>query len=424
MDSSCQPTPRTLPLDPAQLRPKAGHQSKARLVCRVETSFQDEYREIWDRAALRLGASIYMSYDWTRLWWQFYGSNHLLRVFIFTVENEVVGIVPVCIDCLRVWPLRFRVAKLVGSNIPPKVFNPPVHPEWAGAIFQRILRQLFQEDACDLLSFGPVSALYPPSESLFKACKDESALISHARETSDTVHTIWELPHTLDEFYQSLSRNERKNRKADFKKLEQEHGAKIEVLSSSPEAEAEFENFTRQHAAQWRREGKPGHFGAWPRALEYNRALVDAQAKLGRVRFVRIQSNSGTLASIYAFAFGGSYYCELPARSADPQWNRVSLGPAGIVAAIGAAIAEGMTRLEGGLAHYDYKLRLRATEHRASIVRVVGKKLRSRLSSRFFGGLRLCLLFSYHKLWYQRLAPRLSQERTRSQWPFWLRLDF
>jgi hypothetical protein len=365
-----------------------------------------------------------MSYDWSRLWWEFYGGNQPLRIFLFRVDNEIVGIVPVYIDCVRLWPLRFRIAKLVGSNIPPKVFNTPIARTWAEQIFEKIVLQLFQEDSCDALSFGPVSALYSPVEALLKASAGKPGLVSKATASRTGVHSVWFLPQTLDDYYQSLSRNERKNRKADLKKLQSDYDASIEVVSNAQQVKEEFDDFVRQHAAQWHAEGKAGHFGAWPQATEFNRALVDAHGKLGRVRFVRILAKGRPISSIYAFALGGSYYCELPARSLDPQWDRLSLGPAGIVAAIEVGIKEGMTRMEGGLSHYEYKMRLNAKEYATMTVRVVGKGFASRVGMWILLALRFCVLLAYHKLWYGGIAPRLPAAFKQSQWRFWLRLDF
>src|ERR1035441_9174106 len=97
--------------------------SKDHLKCRFETAFEglEPFRSCWDDAVIRLGGSIYMSYDWCRTWWQFYGQGKELRIFLFTSADRVVGILPLYIDSLGWGPLRFRVARLVGANIPPKV---------------------------------------------------------------------------------------------------------------------------------------------------------------------------------------------------------------------------------------------------------------------------------------------------------------
>jgi CelD/BcsL family acetyltransferase involved in cellulose biosynthesis len=396
------------------------------LDCTLVTSFDalEHLRASWDDAAIRLGGSIYMSYDWCRIWWEFYGGNQRLRIFIFRFEKQIVGIVPIYIDCVRLWPLKTMVAKLVGSNIPPKVFSPPIDPTWAEQIFGAIAHQLFQEDECHALSFGPVSELYLPMKSLLSACRRMPSSVSKATTTQSGVHTVWSMPKTMEEYYQSLSRNERRSRKADLKKLQTEHSARIEVVSDAEQVKHEFDNFMRQHTEQWRAGGKAGHFGAWPNAGEFNRSLVAAHGKLGRVRFIRMAVTGGTIANLYAFAFGGSYYCELPARSLDPQWDRFSLGSAGIVLTADAAIKEGMARMEGGLGHYDYKIRLKAKEYTAITARIAAKGFPNRLRMLLFTALRLGLLCGYQKVWYRRIVPHLPLSARRPQWGLWLRLDF
>ena len=92
------------------------------LECRLETTFDhlDELRKTWDAAVLELGGTIYMTYDWVRVWWEFYGIGKELRIFIFRAGDKIVGIVPVYIDSWGCWPIRFKVAKLVGSNTSAK----------------------------------------------------------------------------------------------------------------------------------------------------------------------------------------------------------------------------------------------------------------------------------------------------------------
>src|ERR1035441_2831019 len=111
------------------------------LHCRLETSFAklSEFRETWDSAASRLGGSIYLSYDWARLWWEFYGDGKALRIFIFSVGDQIVGILPIYVEVIRFGPISLKIARLIGSNIPPKVFNPPVDPALADDVFQQVL---------------------------------------------------------------------------------------------------------------------------------------------------------------------------------------------------------------------------------------------------------------------------------------------
>ncbi len=397
------------------------------LQCRLECSFEklDPMRSIWDEATARLAGSIYMSYDWCLNWWEFYGRGKELRIFIFSAAGRVVGILPLYIDSIGFRPVRFKVARLVGANIPPKVFDPPIDQAWAGPIFEQILTRLFEADRCDLLSFGPVSELHKAAEKLAEASCAKTGLVTPADLRADGVHSIFWLPTSMADYFESLSKNERKNRrKYELRLLNKEHATRVDVLSDPGKVEKEFENFVTQHTLHWQAQGKTGHFGAWPKALEFNRALVKTHGKLGRMRFIRILADGQTVANQYTFAFGNSYFWELPSRIVGGEWEKFSLGPTGIVTMIDEAIKEGEKRLEGGLAHYEYKIRLGAKEYAVRRVRVIANRAGSRMRVKLYNALRLCLLYGYHKIWYRRITPHLPALFRKPQWMFWLRLDF
>jgi CelD/BcsL family acetyltransferase involved in cellulose biosynthesis len=399
--------------------------SKDRLKCRFETAFEalEPFRACWDDAVSRLGGSIYMSYDWARIWWQFYGAGKELRIFLFTSADKVVGILPLYIDSLGWSPLRFRVARLVGANIPPKVFDPAIDETFAERIFEAVLVQLFQEDKCDLLSLGPVSELHKPTAQLPGVCRLRTDLVAQCRTKAEDVHSVFCLPPTMDEYFEGLSKSERSKRKYELRLLQKECEAKTDVLKDPPSLVEEFNRFVAQHTARWNAEGKAGHFGAWPKGREFNEALVRVQGALGRVRFVRIFADGQVVSNQYVFAFGDSWYWELPARVMGQQWERLSLGPAGLIATIESAIQEGKHRLQGGIGHYEYKVKLGAKEHQLFRLQITPNRWSSRVRMVFFNTLRLCMLYTYYKIWYKWVAPRLPGAR-RAQWTLWLRLDF
>ena len=395
------------------------------LEVRVERNYEvlDGLCQEWDEAVIQLGGSIYMSYDWSRTWWEFYGAGKELRIFLFYAEHRFVGIVPIYIDRMGFGPIGCSIARLVGANIPPKVFDPPIHKNFAGLILENILEQLFEKDACDVLSLGPLSELHEATETLQSRAQNSD----HVRKCCvvQGVHSVFWLPRNMEEYYHALSKNERKNRrKYELRTLKKEFDTRVEVISEPDRMEQEFEDFVLQHTLHWNVQGMPGHFRAWPKATEYNRALVNVQAKLGRVRFIRILANNQVIANQYVFAFGNSYVWELPARDVGKQWDRFSLGPTGIVTMINAAIKEGKSRLEGGLAHYDYKLRLNAKEYATLTIRMVRNRLSSRIRLVLCNVCRFCLLVGYHKIWYRRIRPRIPIFQRKPQWSLWLRLDF
>jgi CelD/BcsL family acetyltransferase involved in cellulose biosynthesis len=229
----------------------------------------------------------------------------------------------------------------------------------------------------------------------------------------------------MEDYFSALSKNERKNRrKYELRALRGEYSVSVDSVSDEELLAEEFEQFALQHANLWAPQGKPGHFGAWPRALDFNRALVKAQGRHGRVRFLRILADGKVISSQYTFSFGDAYYWELPARSVEKEWERFSLGPTGIVQMIEAALKEGKRRIEGGLAHYDYKLRLNAKEYAVATFRFVADTPASRFRFRAFRQFHKLFRIAYHKLWYQRILPSLPGAFSRSQSGLWLRMDF
>jgi CelD/BcsL family acetyltransferase involved in cellulose biosynthesis len=423
-----RPVPRRDPLPTwhpdTEPDPNAIARSPLSLTCRVFTDFSSIHhlRGAWDEAVVQAGGSIYMTYDWVRVWWEHYGHTGALRLFVFFSADRIVALLPIYIDTIG--PLRFRVARLVGANIPPKVFNPPIPEVHASAVLTTVLEHLLFRDRCDVLSIGPVSETEPWTTWVRRICRQRADLVGRC-ETKDEVHSVFHLPSDMEEYFSALSKNERKNRrKYELRLLKKEHDTQQDVVCDESGVSAELEQFAEQHRRQWLAEGRTGHFGAWPGALAFNRALVNAQARLGRVRFIRIVADGQVVANQYTFVFAGRYYWELPARAVDPKWDRFSLGPTAIVTMLGDAITEGMDRVEGGLAHYDYKLRLGAKEYAAPTYRIVAAGIPSRARFAIMSLVRRCADLAYHKVWYRRIAPRLPAWFWRHQPRWWLRLDF
>jgi hypothetical protein len=322
----------------------------------------------WDNFVEKLNAPVYMSYDWCRIWWKIYGFGKGLRIYIFSGNDQIVGIIPIYIDCLSVGFLNLKVARLVGANIPPRIFDPPIIKNWANLAFETIALKLFGEDNCDVFSFGPVSSLYPLISDIKKLNEGQTNIIGQMEEHSADVHSFFILPETFEGYLGSLSKNERKNRrKYELRYLKKSFAIQTDVLRSWEEIREEFRKFIEMHTAQWKSEGKPGHFGAWPKSKDFNFALVKELSQQGRVRLIRIRADDEAIAYEYGFAFGDCYYWLLPARKVGSSWEQYSLGSTSLVNMIKIAIEEGMRRIEAGLAHFDYKTRLGAKEYPAIV---------------------------------------------------------
>ncbi len=392
----------------------------------VADSFESAGLDVteWDRAVERLGGPVYMTWDWLRMWWEFYGQGGALRLMIFRKDGEIVGLLPLYLQAAGLPCFHLVVARLVGANIPPKVFDPPIEPASMSTCICLALEALKAQD-CGLLSLGPVSDEFIVTHG---AAEEpwHLPLDWQMEKVPAGVYTYFPLPETHEAYLSSLGKNEQKNRrKYELRLLRKEAEVTVEVLGRAAEPlEQPFTEFVRLHTAQWRAEGMPGHFGAWPRALDYNWALVQVQARHRRVRLLRIRANGQTVCAQYAFAWADRWFWELPAREVGPAWDRFSLGPRGIVVMIEQAIREGMKRIEGGLGHYPYKLRLGAAERPVWIYRFTRRSSGRRIRLWTARAVRWGLQWGYHKLYYRRIQPRLPEAWRRPQWRLWLRHDF
>jgi CelD/BcsL family acetyltransferase involved in cellulose biosynthesis len=126
----------------------------------------------------------------------------------------------------------------------------------------------------------------------------------------------------------------------------------------------------------------------------------------------------------YAFAWADRWFWELPARAVGFEWQRFSLGPTLLMLLLRRAIDEGRIMVEGGLGHYEYKLRLGAEEHVVRKAHLLAPGRTSAMKRLMARSVQAFLRMSYHKIWYRRVQPRLPRWLKRPQWSVWLAYDY
>ena len=380
-------------------------------------------RALWDDTAMRLKAPVYLSYDWVKTWWEFYGSQRQLRIFRFWRGDEAVALLPLYLEVFGIGPFQTIVARLVGANLPPKAFDPPVDPAWASQVFTCVMQHLFTKDSCDLVSVGPVSADWAPSRGLQAVGTGGAALPLAVSYQPRDVKTLFHLPASFEQYLFSLPAGERGELKRRLRQLGKVGAVSTAVVTEPARATSELESFMKHHGQQWRSVGLGGHFEAWPYGKEFHRQLVPRQGRLGRVQFHQVLVDGRVIANRYCYLWGKSLYSELPSREAGQPWDKLGLGGTAYLKLFEAAIHDGISTVDSGLGHYDNKRALGGEEVKVGVWRVVNRARLSPLKARAFGGVRQVLGLLLHKIWYRRLLPWLPQWAGRSQSRFWLRFD-
>jgi len=66
------------------------------IVVEVYDNFEDllDMQPSWDSFMEEMNAEIFLTYDWCRLWWKYYGKKRDLKVFVFKQNDNISGILP------------------------------------------------------------------------------------------------------------------------------------------------------------------------------------------------------------------------------------------------------------------------------------------------------------------------------------------
>lgn len=375
----------------------------------------------WDRAVERLGGPVYMTWDWLRTWWEFYGNGCRLRLMIFRKDGEIIGLLPLYLQRLGLRPLQLTVARLVGANIPPKVFDPPLSAGDGCLCIVTALEHLVGE-GCDVANLGIVSEEHLRSRGLQAFA---SAVLPAWRPTVRRygVCTRYRLPGDFEEYLRSID----SKRRYAFRRFVREARASVRVVGNGDdpvEVERAFEAFASLHTQQWEARGMLGHFKAWPDALHFNRKLSIVHAALRRTRLVMISANGELVRAQYGYAWGRKWYLELPARALRTPWDKLGLGPIGVIYLASLALSEGRRCLEGGLGHYDYKLEVGGDEQPAWSLVWLRREWGAVLRGYMVKALQFTLQNVYRKIWYRRIQPRLPLKLRGPLWRTSLNYDF
>ena len=407
----------------AEAPPSAIRESSGRcFTTRVLQSFTEaeEFRTEWNDLVLRSGADVYQTLEWCDSWWRHYGARRELHLLLCFSGEELVGLIPAFVETLWLGPARIRVAKIVGSDFSLQFCNLAVLPEALDLAVSRTLHYFLGDRKCDIFVTGPLSGPSARIDEVLAAGRNERDLVASAESLGNSISTRFDLPENFEEYQGLIGSRQRGNYSRSLKQFAKNHEVVTDAVAEPAEVLREFDEFTMIHESQWSAEGKLGHFGDWPKAVEFNRDLVESLGKLGLVRFFRILANGQVASSQFCIVFGGTNYWRLPGRECRPEWEKLSLGKMGLIQMIEASMAEGVTAVEGGRGHYEYKLQLGGVEWPLHTVQFTRRGPGVFLRVKIFRALAALVNVVYYKVLFVRLAPKCPVLR-RSLWPVWIR---
>lgn len=376
----------------------------------------------WDDFVELVGSDIFMTYDWCRVWWKYYGKNRDLRVFVFRSNSEIVGIIPLFFEKLLLRPILIRAAKIVGSDFALAQFSLPIHSMYIKRVIQKLF-ELLSEGKWDIMHIGPIAGLYKHYDDLKTAFEKSFGYSLIVASENKGVQTFFKLTDTWDEYLATLDRKERSKIRRHYRLAYKAIGEKTTSIvancATMDNFERIFEGFVQMHHEHWQKLRKLGHFGDWYSARGFHRELAEAQLKRNRLCLIKITLGDLCLGYKYGYIFGDSYFDFLDARSDCQELSNVGLGRIIYSEMIKEAIQEKAKWIDSMRGKYKHKLEMGGQLFPTRNLYVVPKKTVTAVRVRLFRLFAWLLNFFYYRVWYCKVAPKLPLKR-KGLWKIWV----
>jgi CelD/BcsL family acetyltransferase involved in cellulose biosynthesis len=379
----------------------------------------------WDELVESVGASIFLTYDWCRVWWRHYGRGRDLRLFVFRSNGALVGLVPLFLERVWIGPVWLDVAKLVSSDFTLAQFSLPIDAPW----LREVIRALFgalQTARWDVLYLGPLSGLYEGFDELKSRCEEllRPSCVVVAREQG--VQTCFALQEDWESYLAGLRKEERGDIKRNYKYLAKALRGDATVISAvhadAQSLEGVYAEFIALHQAHWRKLHKAGHFQDWPAAEDFHLDLAKAQAARGRLRLLKVTADEHCLGYEYGYKIGRTLVQFMNARSEADDLEHISVGKIVFNELVKSAVAERVAWVDSMRGKYEYKLKLGGELFPLRGLYVIRRGPLRWVRTRIFQRLSAFLDLAYFRLWYCRVVPKLAL-RVGPLWKTWIRTN-
>ncbi len=249
-------------------------------------------------------SSVFLGWDWQRLWWKHYGEGRQLYIIVARQAQRVVGILPLYIETHRKAGGLFKARKLrqigVGGDTAPDdlgaLLLPALQQEVCAAMAHHVayeLRQWDMLDWTDLPASSPLTALLPDvlrAAGFRVQCSVEEPI------------TYGPLPGDWEAYRKGLSRNRRETLARKRRRFEALPGARVRMVESAEQLAPAFERLVALHQLRWSGRTERPAFST-PQYRGFHRELMQALLPQGQLRLLALEIEGQAIAMIYAMQY-------------------------------------------------------------------------------------------------------------------------
>lgn len=331
----------------------------------------DSLKNHWNALAARTGATIYMSYDWAKTWWDYYGSKPGRTLFFVTIwrGSKLVALAPFYKEVSRIGnrEIESRI-RLLGSGGSPSV-GLGFKDDYGISDFLDILVDPdYKEPVAEKLVKIIESSYFDADQLSFDQARDDSFVITELYPKLKESLLEPTLSHTDTCPYIDLSEEEsmkgyiKKQKSSARRRIRQTRRATgpedefvIEEPKSWDEVQKATDRIIKLHQDRWNEIGFPGVFYE-DRFVQFFREIVRQAYEKDRLWFKEARDNKGICASRMIIYYNGRYFDYISGFDDNRESAKRRPGIGLLVELIEEAIEDGVERVEllRGEEYYKY----------------------------------------------------------------------
>lgn len=340
--------------------PKCNKVGSDKIELQVFSSFTElsDIQNEWDDFIESIKGEIFLTYDWCRIWWKYYGHRRNLFIFTFRYQERLCGILPLFLEKIWMGPFLVRTIKMIGSDFLPVALTIPIKEEFLHEVVHCFIDELRKRYRFDIMHIGPICGKYDSFDTLRKSLSETIDKNYHIRSKISDQQTYFKVANNWEEQVANLSYKQRSNMKRQYERVLKQ-GIRIESIPANEKNLSQvFDNFVQMHQSHWQELGYPGHFMAWPLSYEFHREVSSIQFDKRRLRLYEIRVDNKCLGYNYAYKFGETYYRFLYARTTQEAVSKYDFSKIDFAEMVKRALIENVKWFDSMRGEYDFKAKL------------------------------------------------------------------
>lgn len=308
--------------------------------------------EAWERleGEATIG-SVFETFDWQHLWWQSYGRDQPLKIFVATAGDAVVGVLAIYVQTQAMLRIPARLLRFVGTggDTSPDDLGPVLAPGREEEVARAFSDAVVRLPGWDVLLLTDMNPACPFTRTI-QAAAQSIGLELRAGQSERIAYV--DLPATWDAWLKSLSSDRRYRIRNLRKKVNAAHPTRFFTWTDPATLSDGIDRLIYLHHKRWRNAGQPHAFSS-PEYVEFHRAVMTACQKRDRLRLYGLELAGQVVSMYYFYKFRDRIY--LMQSGFDPDYSDVKPGQVLLGYIVEHAIDEGHQVLDFLKGNHRYK---------------------------------------------------------------------